>query len=383
MKKALLFPLIFIGSAIAVGGVYSIYKVSTSSRNVSRIKINGSKNSSKPSQLTKKEEENSGENQVYLDNKNWIRVGFWNVLNYSNKTSRTNNAKTYALAQVIHSANLDLIALAEITSTGDGTDIVKRLEELNPNAGWKEITTEKHGKRNQEEKYTFLYKSSLLETINFENNSNNPYLIQEGKNLTWARPLAAVKFRTKDKIKNDFTLAIGHFDAPGVKANRGETKDSESSQGSQEAGEARDLINVLNEIDKKDGKNNEIIFMADTNIREENAEKLFKSTLNSYRSLLKQNDRTTLSAKFGSYANSYDKIFYKGDLATKNAQKFDIFSIFKKNIVNLEKYDKLRKQDGRSTNYKVGKVDEINRIKGISDHTMVHFDLELNENDRD
>ncbi|WDV48818.1 endonuclease/exonuclease/phosphatase family protein [Mesomycoplasma ovipneumoniae] len=423
MKKSILFPLIFAGSAAAIGAAgYYIYSTSTGEQNGTGVIINKSetlpksdlstsndedqkqdqnqekiqepeknveKDSSSLSDETQKQEKNqqkSPEPEKNLQNNNIqsIRVGFWNVLNYTNKSKKnTNTAKTYALANVINSSGSDVVGLAEITSTGDGTDIIKELEKLNPSAGWKQITTDKYGKRNQQEKYTFLYKSSLLETINFEGKSN-PYLIQDGKNLTWARPVAAIKFQTKTNIKNDFTLAIGHFDAPGVSKNRNEKADSDASgQGDQEANEARDLVNVLAEIDKKDGPNNEIIFMGDTNIRTENTDKLFKSTLESYRLLLDKDEKTSLSSKnFGEYANSYDKIFYKGDLKTKNAQKYNIFSIFEKNVVDLEKYDKMRKQDGRSTNYKTTNPKDINRIRGISDHTMVYFDLELSESDK-
>ncbi|EXU60904.1 endonuclease/exonuclease/phosphatase family protein [Mesomycoplasma ovipneumoniae] len=424
MKKSILFPLIFAGSAAAIGAAgYYIYSTSTGEQNGTGVIINKSetlpkndlstsndeaqkqdqnqekiqepeknveKDSSSLSDETQKQEKNqqkSPESKKNLQNNNIqsIRVGFWNVLNYTNKSKNPNSAKTYALANVINSSGSDVVGLAEITSTGDGTDIIKELEKLNPSAGWKEITTNKYGKERQQEKYTFLYKSSLLETINFEPNSN-PYLIQEGKNLTWARPVAAVKFQTKTNIKNDFTLAIGHFDAPGNKSkSRKEKTDSEApGQGEQEANEARDLANVLAEIDKKDGPNNEIIFMGDTNIRTENTDKLFKSTLESYRLLLDKDEKTSLSSKnFGEYANSYDKIFYKGDLKTKNAKKYNIFSIFEKNVVDLEQYDKMRKKDGRSINYKTTNPKDINRIRGISDHTMVYFDLELSESDKD
>ncbi|MDW2923785.1 endonuclease/exonuclease/phosphatase family protein [Mesomycoplasma ovipneumoniae] len=423
MKKSILFPLIFAGSAAAIGAAgYYIYSTSTGEQNGTGVIINKSetlpkndlstsndeaqkqdqnqekiqepeknveKGSSSLSDETQKQEKNqqkSPEPEKNLQNNNIqsIRVGFWNVLNYTNKSKNPNSAKTYALANVINSSGSDVVGLAEITSTGDGTDIIKQLEKLNPSAGWKEITTNKYGKERQQEKYTFLYKSSLLETINFDGKSN-PYLIQDGKNLTWARPVAAVKFKTKTNIKNDFTLAIGHFDAPGNKSkSRKEKADPEASgQGEQEANEARDLVNVLAEIDKKDGPNNEIIFMGDTNIRTENTDKLFKSTLESYRLLLDKDEKTSLSSKnFGEYANSYDKIFYKGDLKTKNAQKYNIFSIFEKNVVDLEQYDKMRKKDGRSINYKTTNPKDINRIRGISDHTMVYFDLELNESDK-
>ncbi|MDW2926393.1 endonuclease/exonuclease/phosphatase family protein [Mesomycoplasma ovipneumoniae] len=397
MKKSILFPLIFAGSAAAIGaGAYFIYSSPTGEQNGTGVIINKGSQTSPRKNLsasvddTKKQDQNEqktpeSEKNPQNDNNQSIRVGFWNVLNYTNKSKNPNSAKTYALANVINSSGSDVVGLAEITTTGDGTDIVKELQILNPYAGWKQITTDKYGKTNQQEKYTFLYKSSLLETINFEG-SSNPYLIQNGTNLTWARPVAAVKFKTKTNIKNDFTLAVGHFDAPGNKSkSRNEKADSEApGQGEQEANEARDLANVLTEIDKKDGQNNEIIFMGDTNIRGENTEKLFKSTLESYQSLLNKDEKTSLSSKdFGEYANSYDKIFYKGDLKTKNAQKYDLYSIFEKKIVDLEKYDKMRKQDNRSTKYKVGDPKDINRIRAISDHTMVYFDLELSESDKD
>ncbi|MHA0297614.1 endonuclease/exonuclease/phosphatase family protein [Mesomycoplasma ovipneumoniae] len=331
------------------------------------------------------------EKDLQKDNNQLIRIGFWNVKDYTNKINKSskkaNSAKTYALASVINSSGSDVVGLAEITTTGDGADIVKELDELNHSAGWKQITTDEYGKENQQEKYTFLYKSSLLEMINFEVNSN-PYLIQDGTKLKWTRPVAAVKFKTKTNIKNNFTLAIGHFDAQG-KYNGGRNKkrkeeaDSEApKQGQQEADEARDLANVLKEIDEKDGLNNEIIFMGDTNILTENTEKLFESTLKSYRLLLDKDEKTTLSSKkFGEYSNSYDKIFYKGDLKTKNAQKYDLYSIFENKIVNLEKYDEMREQDKRPTKDKTRNPKDIKRITGISNHTMIYFDLELSEFD--
>ncbi|MDO6856967.1 hypothetical protein Q4504_00595 [Mesomycoplasma ovipneumoniae] len=331
------------------------------------------------------------EKDLQKDNNQLIRIGFWNVKDYTNKINKSskkaNSAKTYALASVINSSGSDVVGLAEITTTGDGADIVKELDELNHSAGWKQITTDEYGKENQQEKYTFLYKSSLLEMINFEVNSN-PYLIQDGTKLKWTRPVVAVKFKTKTNIKNNFTLAIGHFDAQG-KYNGGRNKkrkeeaDSEApKQGQQEADEARDLTNVLKEIDEKDGLNNEIIFMGDTNILTENTEKLFESTLKSYRLLLDKDEKTTLSSKkFGEYSNSYDKIFYKGDLKTKNAQKYDLYSIFENKIVNLEKYDEMREQDKRPTKDKTRNPKDIKRITGISNHTMIYFDLELSESD--
>ncbi|WP_010321503.1 endonuclease/exonuclease/phosphatase family protein [Mesomycoplasma ovipneumoniae] len=357
---------------------------------------NVEKDLSTPIDETEKQKQNQEKTQgpeknLQKDNSQSIRVGFWNILRYTNKTNnkKANTAKTYALAKVINSSGSDAVGLAEITTTGDGADIVKELEKLNPSAGWKQITTDKYGKERQQEKYTFLYKSSLLETINFEPNSN-PYLIQEGIKLQkWARPVAAVKFQTKTNIKNDFTLAIGHFDAPGTykgtNRNRKENADPEApGQGDQEANEARDLVNVLAQIDEKDGPNNEIIFMGDTNILTKNTEKLFKSTLESYQLLLHKDEKTTLSSKkFGEYANSYDKIFYKGDLKTKNAQKYDLYSIFENNTVNLEEYDQMRKQDNRPTKDKTGDPKNMERIKVISDHTMIYFDLELSESDTD
>ncbi|WP_341509666.1 hypothetical protein [Mesomycoplasma ovipneumoniae] len=173
MKKSILFPLIFAGSAAAIGaGAYFIYNSSTGEQTGKGVIINKSQTSPRKDlsasvDETQKQDQNEQktpepEKNPQNGNIQSIRVGFWNVLNYTNKSKNPNTAKTYALANVINSSGSDVVGLAEITTTGDGTDIVKDLEKLNPSAGWKQITTDKYGKPNQQEKYTFYISLRFL-----------------------------------------------------------------------------------------------------------------------------------------------------------------------------------------------------------------------------
>ncbi|AHH45154.1 endonuclease/exonuclease/phosphatase family protein [Mesomycoplasma bovoculi] len=310
-----------------------------------------------------------------------IRIGFWNVLNYVNKN---NSAKSLAIADVINYNKADLVGLAEIKPESDGSIIVDYLNKLDPKAEWSQLTTDPEGKINQKERYTFLYKKSLLETVDFTSPKTNPYLIAK-TDFEFARPVAAVKFQTKGDIKNDFTVALDHFDAPGPKKKR-KGKDREKSsrffsgQGEQEVQEGEHLIDALNYIDANDGPNNEIIFMGDTNIKGPNHSGVFASTLKTYKSLLTPDDLSSLKNTEIGYANSYDKIFYKGDLKTKDAKVFDLWSVFDKKIVNEATFAELKKQDDKENQLK----NIISKIRtGISDHAPVFFTLELNKNDKD
>lgn len=49
--------------------------------------------------------------------------------------------------------------------------------------------------------------------------------------------------------------------------------------------------------------------MADTNIKAKSSDKAFENLLKSYKLLIDKSDNTSLGEKFGTYSNSYDKIF--------------------------------------------------------------------------
>ncbi|WP_341491545.1 hypothetical protein [Mesomycoplasma ovipneumoniae] len=68
--------------------------------------------------------------------------------------------------------------------------------------------------------------------------------------------------------------------------------------------------------------------MGDTNIRTENTEKLFESTL-SHTFYSWKDEKTSLSSKFGNMQILMTKFFIK-DLSTRNAQKYKLYSIFEK-----------------------------------------------------
>ncbi|WP_434337026.1 endonuclease/exonuclease/phosphatase family protein [Mesomycoplasma conjunctivae] len=307
------------------------------------------------------------------------RLGFWNVLNYDNKDEK---ARSYAFSQIIATSNIDLIALAEIKENpnANGTSIIEELNKLQQDAKWKELTTEVIGKKNQQERYTWLYKSSIFDLITPKNSkANNPYLISEYKTIKYARPVAAAFFKHKTSGKT-ISLATGHFDSPGASKNRNEKQNSKfKTQGDQEINEAKHLANVLKELNA-DNPTDAQIFMADTNIREDATNYAFKSSFEAgYKSLLETNEKTSLSQTFGRYASAYDKIFFKGNLPTLNANKFDLWTVFDTNIVDLKTYQELARKDRKkfaSISYKNNK-DKTRLVRSISDHTAVYFDIDF------
>lgn len=394
--KYILIPSLVIGVSIGVGfGVK--YALHHNKQNIEGTLVNVPKTNTKNSIDDSSKSSNSSDPKTNANNSTddtskspiisnedpkAIRIGFWNVLNYTNEN---NSAKSLAIASVINYNKADLVGLAEMKPNSDGSIIVDYLNKLDPKAEWAELTTETEGKVNQQERYTFLYKKSLLETIQFTSPEINPYLIAK-TNFEFARPVAAVKFQTKGDIKNDFTLALDHFDAPGASDSRNEKKSNEfSGQGEQEVKEGEHLIDALNYIDENDGPNNEIIFMGDTNIKAQNHSGVFASTLKTYKSLLSTNDLTSLAQTKGKYSNSYDKIFYKGDLKTKDAKVFDLWTVFDNDeVINQNTFDNLRKKDKRNNKKSKKNNDIVYKIRsGISDHSPVFFTLELDKNDKD
>lgn len=372
--KYILIPSLVIGVSIGVGfGVK--YALHHNKQNIEGTLVNVPKtNNNNPTSDASKLPDTSNKETKS------IRIGFWNVLNYVNKN---NSAKSLAIADVINYNKADLVGLAEIKPESDGSIIVDYLNKLDPKAEWSQLTTDPEGKINQKERYTFLYKKSLLETVDFTSPKTNPYLIAK-TDFEFARPVAAVKFQTKGDIKNDFTVALDHFDAPGPNSRHGEKSSKFSGQGEQEVQEGEHLIDALNYIDDNDGPNNEIIFMGDTNIKGQNHSGVFASTLKTYKSLLTPDDLSSLKNTKNEYANSYDKIFYKGDLKTKDAKVFDLWSVFDKNIVNETTFTELKKQDRKGKRKENQLKNIISKIRtGISDHAPVFFTLELDKNDKD
>ncbi|WGI36685.1 hypothetical protein QEG99_00145 [Mesomycoplasma lagogenitalium] len=218
----------------------------------------------------------------------------------------------------------------------------------------------------------------------YENTSYNS-IFQENQQLNYVRPPYGMKFRVKNEKQNDFTVVFGHFDSPGRKAKAGEVSAKGfSGQGNYEIEEALNLINVMNWYDQKDGNNNDLIFMGDTNIKKKNGNKAFKNLLNSgYTSAMDMEELTSLG-RTNLWSEPYDKMFIKSDLTSMNGQKFDIYSIFS----HIE--DEIKWKEEVNAQSKANKTKEIEEnaslnewVKKVSDHTFTFLELNVSNQDND
>ncbi|MDE5841367.1 MAG: hypothetical protein K2H11_00115, partial [Malacoplasma sp.] len=167
--------------------------------------------------------------------------------------------------------------------------------------------------------FTFIFGLGLiglLFAITITNNSisqeNN---VKKNINLEYVRSPYATEFTVKDFANYKFIYALSHFDSIGVLKNKNslnkiETESKIKNQGTQEIEEAKNLVNVLNFF--TDIFNNQnIIFMADTNIKLGNQSLAFKNLLESKYKILfddKPTYNTTLSTiAVNDFVNPYDK----------------------------------------------------------------------------
>ncbi|MGZ9428563.1 endonuclease/exonuclease/phosphatase family protein [Mycoplasma sp. AC157] len=348
----------------------------------------GQKEYKKNNDLNKKTDNNQ---ELWFDK---IRIGHWNILNHTGKQDWKNEA----IAKIINHENLSLVGLTEVTIDNENNElavskIIEKLKEYDPDGDWKYLLSPKlfgKGKESQQEYIGIVYKNKFLEPIPFAGyqNNKNPYLgipypnpeftsyFNKKEKTVYARPPYGAHFRVKNQKHNDFTVVFSHFDSPGQKRGVEPAASGYSGQGQFEINEAKELKNVLNWFDLQDGKNNDIFFMGDTNIKENNGAKAFDLTIKAgYKTLLDWNLETSLG-RSRQWSEPYDKILYKGDLKTSNAQRFDIFSVFKKNIIEEKEWKK-------KVDKKPSKDNLQNWILKISDHTLVYTDLDVSKDDID
>ncbi|WP_027120774.1 endonuclease/exonuclease/phosphatase family protein [Mycoplasmopsis lipofaciens] len=330
-----------------------------------------------------------------------IRISNWNVLDYS-KSSK--EIKTLALASIINYLNVDLQGIIELNDEKALILLVTKLNELNPKANWKYIISNKkdwnpnlQANSKQHEYVGIIYKSSILKLKSFINGEeflsyNNSTFVNyiQNEKIGYVRPPFGAFFETKGKIKNDFTFVINHFDSP--RASKYETTINNinnhkiQSQGSQELEEALNLYNLMNWYDQLDGKNNELIFMADTNILEGNANVVFEDAINKgYISLIDDDKKnsTSLAQSLKKYSQPYDKIFYKGDLKYENVGFYPLYNIFEDKIIeDFDNLDKWIYYFNNTLKHSYSK-DYGYIYYGISDHCPIYFDVILNKDDLD
>ncbi|MBN3534437.1 endonuclease/exonuclease/phosphatase family protein [Mycoplasma procyoni] len=331
-----------------------------------------------------------------------IRIGHWNVLNQAGNI----DAKTEALAKIIHYNKLSLVGLTEIqgeNSYAGVENIIKKLQEYDPNGLWRFILSENNfgkGRESQKERIGIIYKSKLLEQVPLAGYTatQNPYDLgmaypnpevvshtNKAKKHVYSRPPYGAKFRVKNSYKNDFSVVFAHFDSPGAKKKAGEesARNGFKAQGEFEINDALETKAVMDWFDQKDGNNNDLFFMGDTNIKSPNGPKAFDPLIKSgYSSLLDQEDKTSLGTNENNpWSQPYDKIFYKGDLKTSNAQKYDIFKVFEQGVLNEQEW---KNKINQETKTKLSESSPLIKwVRKISDHTLVFVDLDVDKPDVD
>ncbi|QKG28164.1 endonuclease/exonuclease/phosphatase family protein [Mycoplasma sp. 1654_15] len=364
---------------------------------------------------------------VYQANKDYIKVGFWNILNYNDniKDKKDSFAKTYKakmLAKTIEFNNADIVGLVEVNSGQknkvNGVDsILETLNKDNQNAQWKSVVSDAvHGQGNegQHERIAFIYKASVLDILEINKEKlygSNPYLInyenplfdsvpayfathkaKKGKvtfdkklttkKVDFVRPPVAAKFKLKNS-EQEFVLVASHFDAPGVNSNpvqqgkeEGEVDNTkyDSKNGSQEISEANHMLDTMNWFEQKTQTPNQF-FMADTNIHAASNDNAFEKLLTQYKLLISKDENTSLGSTFDKYSSSYDKIFFKkeGSLTTKNVYKYPLYDVVKDKLTTEDELTQVL-----NSKAKKGKpVEDIkDKIKDlISDHSPVFVSI--------
>ncbi|VEU68461.1 MnuA family membrane nuclease [Mycoplasmopsis pulmonis] len=387
--------IIFLGIPLVLilGGLaYVVYKYQIENKNKkdesNQKNDNQSSQNENPINGDNTNKNNSDSNPNLLLNK--IRLGHWNVLNQSGNTP----TKNLAISKVILHNKLDLVGLTEMTNENGVKTIINELNKSSSDK-WNYIVSQKKrgttGSSGQAEHVGIIYKENKLTLEPFDDQEKSKGKFYEnklwddpfkkGQKIDYVRPPFGAKFSTKGNVKNDFSVVFVHSDSPGVsitKANKEENASGYAGQGHKEVAEALRTKEVMEYFDSIDGVNNELFFMGDTNIKVGNEAKAFKPLLQSgYKSLIKdvKENSTSLAQRWGEYANTYDKIFYKGDLKVENSKFYDLWKVFDDKILNKEEFKKAIDKNSKNNS-------EIYYVRSaISDHTLIWTDLILNGND--
>ncbi|MDE6893792.1 MAG: hypothetical protein K2J02_00255, partial [Malacoplasma sp.] len=237
----------------------------------------------------------------------------------------------------------------------------------------------------------------LLFAITITNNNVNQKTTEKNvKDWDYVRSPFAIEFQIKNTNNLKFIYALSHFDSVGVLENKNSLNETETeseieNQGTQEVREANNIVSVL-DFFTNNFSNENIIFMADTNIKIGNQNLAFKNLSKSKYKMLfedKLTYNTTLSTTtVNEFVNPYDKFIYflNNDyyLASKESYQ-DIEKIIVPNFENGFAINIYNTLDNKSYSKGIGIIDYIdglyqNKLNGfvrsaISDHLPIGFDL--------
>ncbi len=312
--------------------------------------------------------------------------GHWNILKAST-TSAFSDIKNKAIAEIIRGIDFDLIGLTEVFNVEVAEVLVQHLNRYTNGDNYDFIVSDKlkgsYAGTNQAEHVAIIYKKDRLRPVAFNNGKIGDNYSQVFNNdeigvsdVEYVRPPYGVKFEWfKDGIE-DFTFVFDHFDSPGSTIKNSNDWSIGKSQGAQEVAEARQLPNVLNWFDSIDGKNEDIFFSGDTNIKTNNFIFAFENIINKgYISALEDSTKnaSSLGTTSGRYSEAYDKIIYKTKWELENPFVYKLWSAILDPKIGskLEELGFVNVPEGKS-------VSGIQSVKRISDHCPVGATISFN-----
>ncbi|MCR8966268.1 endonuclease/exonuclease/phosphatase family protein [Mycoplasma zalophidermidis] len=329
-----------------------------------------------------------------------LRIALWNVANFGDKASEP---KPQAIASIIFTQKYDVVGLIELDSTKVISRLVNYLNVLeqknNTNNLWdfiyKElpVDSKKNINVNGDKAAAYIYNKTKVvpEILNNSQNGiiydNSNFQVFKGAPTlnAYSRAPYIGKFRSNvEGYKNvNFTLAISHFDGPGVKTKIGE--ESFKGMGSREYNEAKNIKNVFDWVKKLNGNDDDLIFMGDTNIPS-GKESIAFDWVSEYGAIMPLGEGeealSSLKTEFGNYANPYDKIVHKSNLKFENAKVYKLYSFV--DDPSIFQWAKITSLDDWVKYYKKYKsYSSMDRYvySGVSDHSPISYDLILDPND--
>ncbi|NQZ29524.1 MAG: hypothetical protein HRT98_04025 [Mycoplasmatales bacterium] len=345
-----------------------------------------------------------------------IRIANWNLKNFIGDHNRIQ-----AMAQIIANQQISLLGAEEVDKVSALHDLARELNRITQSNVWRVVASKlaKDGKEGSKiipmggvgtwEYYGFLYNSKAMNPKEFQGSKSigklyeNPYKENQylnnmkeadNKKSAYTRPPFGAQFETANG--KDFTAVIAHFDSPkagkahvghaiaknassgvGKKTFEGAISSKENKYqttlGTQELFEAEHTKEVMDYFQSINGKDEDMVFMGDTNIPLiKNGISPFKELLdNGYKSLFdpsSPNSKTSISpfAKTSDklYSNPYDKIFTNSSMITGKGKRFEMNNAW------------------TQTNKQIFKLYKLGDLTRISDHTMIYTSIDATKSEK-
>ncbi|TQC54905.1 MnuA family membrane nuclease [Mycoplasmopsis cynos] len=323
-----------------------------------------------------------------------LDLATWNIQNFGSSSPKE-GTKVQAVAELISNQDLKFVSVQEVSyENWSAIEKVIRVlkERYNKNYSFAKSPLKlfSTSRPKSKESYAIIYDPTIFEEI--DNKGLDKF---EGKDIEFTRPLWISHWGVRNS-STKFWIINGHLDSPSnnkkekEKANPTINGYKWTQQGEQEVKEFLDIKNAFESI-KKNYDNSQIdeaiIFNGDTNIKKEhfNYANKYYEDLGYETGYHKQGNLTehflTSMSKNG-YVNPYDKFIIfdpnnSVDQVEPNKYKFDLYNVFKNNVLDRQKYLSIFSKEKGKESLKNIKDNDI--VKKISDHTFAKIKLKVHK----